>query len=100
MLQIENQAEYSPSCLSPGAFSITAGLGAEAVAPDRHIACAMAADLQLPIDLSVDLPKGKSATGGEGEPAQIGRLHGQVRAHDAVAPGVGAVTNRASVLVL
>jgi hypothetical protein len=61
MLEIEDQAENSPGGLSLRGLAITAGLSAEAVAPNRHVARAMAPDFGLPVDFPVDLPKGKFA---------------------------------------
>jgi hypothetical protein len=61
MLEIEDQADDSPGGLSLRCLAIAAGLSAEAVAPNRHVARAMAADFGLPVDFPVDLPKRKFA---------------------------------------
>jgi hypothetical protein len=76
ILQVENQAENSPGGLSLGAFAIAAGLSAKAVAPDRHVSGAVAADLELPVDLSINLPKGKVAARCQPELTQVGGLYG------------------------
>src|ERR671924_78240 len=62
ILEIKDQTKDSPGRLSLRGLAIAAGLSAEAIAPNRHVARAMTADFGLPVDFPVDFPKGKFAT--------------------------------------
>ena len=99
MLQIKHQAEQPPRRLRACAGVVAAGLGTEAITPQRHFARAVTANFLAPIDGSINLPKRKSAAVLLRQLGEIRRPHGQEFTHDASASVVDAMANRAIILI-